>query len=192
MPTVASQAFPTLASSFVWLSLLHAAWTGLVVAAWVAWLFQALRKTSHRVRHGVLVVSVGLVVVVPIVFAAIQIAATANRSGAASLGGAISSVVRVAAKPELRPYSPAVEAAWEEPSSFSSSWLRILEVIIVRGATFLQASQACGLGLWSLASVVGLIALAFSMKGMSRLMRDSAAAEEHVIAPPRNLAAPST
>lgn len=41
MPTSASQAFPTLVASFVWLSLLHATWIGLVSAACVAWLFQA-------------------------------------------------------------------------------------------------------------------------------------------------------
>ena len=75
MPTVATQAFPTLMSSLVWLSLLHATWIGLAIAACVASLVQARGKISHRVRHDVLMLSLGLVVVIPVVFAAMQIAA---------------------------------------------------------------------------------------------------------------------
>ena len=134
MPTVATQTFPTLMSSLLWLSLLHATWIGLVIAACVAWLFQARGKISHRVRHDVLVLSLGLVAVVPVVFAAMQTAATTSPSEATSLGRAISFVVRsrgeFGADSGLAGFSK--PSGGNDSDSYSSS-LRILEAIAGSG-----------------------------------------------------------
>jgi beta-lactamase regulating signal transducer with metallopeptidase domain len=187
VPTVATQAFPTLISSLVWLSLLHATWIGLVIAASVAWLFQSRGKISHQVRHDVLMLSLGLVVVVPVVFAAMQIAAT-DPSKATSLRHAIPFVAQAETNPELHRDSPAVEVRAENDSDSSSSTVRILEAILVRGVVLMRASQAYGLVLWGSACLVGFLTLAFSLKGINRLIRDSVAAEEPVIARAEQLA----
>jgi len=175
-------------TSLVWLSLLHATWIGLVIAACVAWLFQARGKISHRVRHDVLKLSLGLVAVLPVGVAALQTAAMANPSGASSPGQAVAVVVRAGLNSKLRGDSPVHDSGGENVADSSFSPLRLLGAILVRGAVWTQASQAYGLALWGLACLVGFVALAFSLKGMSRLLHNSVMAEERVIARAEQLA----
>jgi hypothetical protein len=70
----------------------------------------------------------------------------------------------------------------------SLSSLQVLQEIVIRGAEFLQASKWYGLALWGCACLIGMLSFALGLTGMSRLVRDSVAAEGTVIARAEHLA----
>jgi len=89
---------------------------------------------------------------------------------------------------ELDRDSPAHESGGENAADSSFSPYRVLETTLGRAAVWTQASQAYGLALWGLACLGGFMTLAFSLHGMNRLLHDSVAAEERVVARAEQLA----
>ncbi len=188
MPAIALEAFGGLIGHWIWLSLIHSLWIGLLAAAAAALITQSAPRVSHQARHAILSAAMLVAALGPVAMTAWhhlgprgKTVRTRGRSAASSSFGLAGHC----------PRSRAGRASWGDDRAAVASPSAPLALARRAASGFvgtIARSRPALLVLWSLTVMVLVATLILGMLGLGRLRRGAEPADEQVQRRARRLA----